>query len=332
MKNKKWKSFLLNEIFTTIQRGKRLTKNKQTPGDVPYISSTMTNNGTDGFIGNETGVRFFQDCLTIANSGSVGSVFYHDYRFIASDHATVLINPKLSKFHYLFLGTCLKMIKEKYSFNREISDKRIKTERITLPVKDDNTPDWDFMEEYIRGKFNQIKDTHKIPEFHEISDERELNDVEWRDFLVKDYFNMAKSRSVTHDELPLISAKKDNNGYKEVIKNPRNQFEKGTITWNKIGDGGAGLAYYHDYTFTMDSINVLALKSDIDISKYSAIFITRLLSQYFGIFRFGNTLSMNRFRRTKFMLPVKNNQPDFDFMEQYMKRIENRVMSRIGKL
>ncbi len=32
--------------------------------------------------------------------------------------------------------------------------------------------------------------------------------------------------------------------------------------------------------------------------------------------------------RAKIMLPVKNNKPDFDFMEQYMKRLENKVMQK----
>lgn len=75
LKSKNWRSFFLNEIFTTIQRGKRLTKANQLPGDMPYVSSTSFSNGIDGFIGNEKNVRKFSKCITIANSGSVGSVF-----------------------------------------------------------------------------------------------------------------------------------------------------------------------------------------------------------------------------------------------------------------
>ena len=44
----------------------------------------------DGFVGNEGSVRKFEDCITIANSGSVGSAFFHQYEFVASDHVTQL--------------------------------------------------------------------------------------------------------------------------------------------------------------------------------------------------------------------------------------------------
>jgi len=72
----------LTDIFETIKRGKRLKKSDHISGNIPYISSTKMNNGCDGFLGNQKGVRKFRNCLTIANSGSVGSVFYHDYQFI----------------------------------------------------------------------------------------------------------------------------------------------------------------------------------------------------------------------------------------------------------
>src|SRR5690606_235901 len=101
LSDRDWKSFFLSEIFTTIQRGKRLTKANQLKGTTPYISSTAITNGVDGFIGNKNGVRKFSNCITIANSGSVGSVFYHEYEFIASDHVTALINKDLNKNHYL---------------------------------------------------------------------------------------------------------------------------------------------------------------------------------------------------------------------------------------
>lgn len=74
-----WKPFLITEIFTEIQRGKRLKKADHTEGTVPYVSSTALNNGVDGFIGNEGSIRIFDDCITIANSGSVGSAFFHQY-------------------------------------------------------------------------------------------------------------------------------------------------------------------------------------------------------------------------------------------------------------
>ena len=113
-------------------------------------------NGCDAFLGNQKGVRKFRNCLTIANSGSVGSVFYHDYMFIASDHVTALVNSKLTKLQYLFIASSLSKIGEKYSFNREINDARIQREIIQLPVGINGQPDFDFMEQYMKRMENRI--------------------------------------------------------------------------------------------------------------------------------------------------------------------------------
>ena len=48
--NRVWKEFSLTEVFTEIQRGKRLKKDDHIHGNMPYVSSTASNNGIDGFV------------------------------------------------------------------------------------------------------------------------------------------------------------------------------------------------------------------------------------------------------------------------------------------
>ncbi len=141
----------MNEIFPEIQRGKRLKKEDHKKGDIPYVSSTAMNNGIDGFIGNKENVRVFKNCLTIANSGSVGATFYQPFTVVASDHVTKLENKEFNQFIYLFTSTVLKRLGEKYSFNREINDNRIQREKILLPITSEGLPDYVFMENYIKA-------------------------------------------------------------------------------------------------------------------------------------------------------------------------------------
>ncbi|MCT8555530.1 restriction endonuclease subunit S, partial [Glaesserella parasuis] len=150
LRNTEWREFSFSQVFVEIQRGKRLTKSNQQDGTTPYVSSTATNNGVDNFIDNSTNVRIFENCLTLANSGSVGSTFFHYYTFVASDHVTALILEKPNKYIYLFLSGIIKRLEEKYSFNREINDKRIQREKILLPVNEDGLPDWQFMENFMK--------------------------------------------------------------------------------------------------------------------------------------------------------------------------------------
>jgi len=152
-----WRIFKFGEIFKKIKRGRRLTKNNQTPGNKPYISSTAMNNGVDNFIANKDGVRCFDNCMTLANSGSVGTCFYHFYNFVASDHVTALEIDQGDKYIYLFMAAVIKQLKEKYSFNREINDTRIRKEKILLPVDKNGNPHWEYMR-----KFMQKLESEKI--------------------------------------------------------------------------------------------------------------------------------------------------------------------------
>ena len=157
MDNKReWKEFFFTDIFTDIKRGKRLKKADHKEGNMPYVSSTSLNNGIDGFVGNERNVRIFDECITLANSGSVGSAFFHQYKFVASDHVTKLKSKRMNRYAYLFMLPIINRLSEKYSFNREINDERIKREKFLLPVTADGTPDWQYMEEYMRQKEQAI--------------------------------------------------------------------------------------------------------------------------------------------------------------------------------
>ena len=141
----------MREVFDEIKRGKRLKTADHEPGSMPYVSSSAMNNGVDAFVGNDNCVRIFGDCLSLANSGSVGSCFYHAYHFVASDHVTHLKRDGLSPFQYLFLATmCVKQFAGKYNFNREITDSRIERENIRLPVTSGGKPDFAYMEAFGR--------------------------------------------------------------------------------------------------------------------------------------------------------------------------------------
>lgn len=150
LEEKEWKPFLVKDIFDKIKRGKRLTKDNQKTGIIPYVSSSALNNGVDNFISNSKSVRQFEKCLSLANSGSVGSCFYEPFRFVASDHVTHLKNEKRTKYQYLFEASLLNRLSEKYNFNREINDARISKEIILLPITLSGTPDYEYMEKYIK--------------------------------------------------------------------------------------------------------------------------------------------------------------------------------------
>lgn len=148
---KEWKHFRMPEIFGLIQRGKRLKNADHVPGIVPYVSSTANNNGVDDYIEATLGTRAFGDCISLANSGSVGTAFYEPFEYVASDHVTALKTEGMSKYVYLFLIATIEKQGSNFNFNREINDARIKNMQIMLPVDDAGEPDYAYMEQYAKN-------------------------------------------------------------------------------------------------------------------------------------------------------------------------------------
>ena len=99
--------------------------------------------------------------MTIANSGTVGSVFFHQYAFVASDHCHVLSlkddSVVLDEDLFVYLQPVLEAIKQHYNFGREINDRRLRREIIELPVLDDEKPDWEGMRQLARDLRSKVE-------------------------------------------------------------------------------------------------------------------------------------------------------------------------------
>ena len=151
LSKKQWKNYFIPYVFTYVKRGKRYKKADHISGKTPYVSSTANNNGVDAFIASTPKTRVFRDCISLANSGSVGIAFYEPFEFIASDHVTSLKRKNCSKFIYLFLISTIKMQSNNFNFNREINDNRINKMQIMLPAKENGQPDFEYMEQYAKN-------------------------------------------------------------------------------------------------------------------------------------------------------------------------------------
>jgi len=335
---KEWREFFISEIFMKIQRGKRLTKGNQQSGETPYVSSTAANNGVDNFIGNSKGVRTFENCLTLANSGSVGSTFFHHYTFVASDHVTALILEKPNKYIYLFLSGIIRRLEEKYSFNREINDKRIQREKILLPVNSDGLPDWQFMEDFIKQKEQKqiadLKDYYADKAVELMISTGSLKNTCWKSFFIggkegifqikatKSGIDKNKLKVAENGKTPYITRSDMDNGINLFVSDeqmPKYKKDDGNVI--TIGLDTQTVFYQKNSFWTGQNIQVL---SNDNLNYWVAMFIIPLLKIQMKKFAWGSTgATLGRLNRTRIMLPVNSDGlPDWQFMEDFMKQIE----------
>ncbi|UTB32702.1 MAG: restriction endonuclease subunit S [Methanobacterium sp. ERen5] len=141
----KWGEFLIENLFN-VNRGRRLIKKDRKNGKIAFYSATEYNNGVTDFISNPLFVEKNKILVTI-----FGDAFFAEEDFTASDDVTILGNNKLNKYNGLFVCEMIKNNKEKFKFGYKCFSERIKRQTILLPINEENNePDWDFMESYIR--------------------------------------------------------------------------------------------------------------------------------------------------------------------------------------
>ena len=145
-----WKWFELQEIFDIYTSSdKNYLESKD--GSVPYVSSTQFNNGVSTYVQSDTVQN--ENTITVARNGSVGSTFYHSYNYCASPDDVRIFSPKFNLNKYIGIFLCVLIEKEKYRFayGRKFGTKRMKITKIKLPITTNGTPNWQFMEDYIKS-------------------------------------------------------------------------------------------------------------------------------------------------------------------------------------
>ena len=326
-----WKTFRFTEVFQEIQRGKRLTKANQTDGPTPYISSTSENNGVDAFIGNETGIRKFEDVLTLANSGSVGCTFYKQFEFVASDHVTALKSDNADKYAYLFLSTVVKRLEEKYSFNREINDSRIKREKVILPADKEGNPNFQYMSDFVKKL--ELDKAQEVLEYIYIYIrmmnilEEKVCEISWKDFWIEDVCEIKSGIRLTkaNQEIglrPFVGASDSDNGVTAFVSNKNKSLDANVLGVNY--NGSVVENFYHPYeAIFSDDVKRLKWKDEIYGNKYTYLFLKQMILSQKIKYAYGYKFNGERMKRQKIMLPVaKTGLQDYDYMTSYIQKQE----------
>lgn len=159
----RWKEFKMSDLFI-IRNGKGITKEEIEiyPGTLTAVQSGEENNGCMGRIDKNYCVRMNYTmtelpCLTVARSGSAGFVSFQYAGCVVGDSAKILLLKEVharTPYVYLFLRTILMANQYKYTYGRKVTEQNYMSETILLPaqtVMHLQTPDWDYMEEYMRS-------------------------------------------------------------------------------------------------------------------------------------------------------------------------------------
>ena len=280
LNNKSWKEFFITDIAEIVS-GHDINTSEQINGNIPYISSSSTNNGIYNFIENENDT-LESHCISVNRTGSVGYAFAHPYSALYSNNCRKL-RPKINnKFVLLFIATQITAQREKYNYGYIMGSGRLQRQKILLPIDDKGEPDWAFMESYIRGIEEQLNELYldylEVPRAVDIEP---LENKSWREFLITDIADIVSGCDIYEDEriagnIPYIGASANNNGICHFVGNKNETLESNCISVNR--NGSVGYAFFHPYA-ALYSNDCRKIRPKVQ-NKFSSIFTKTVENRY----------------------------------------------------
>lgn len=322
-----WKEFRLGNLFSEMYKAEAHVKsdlecfNMFSHNTIKFISRTEMNNGCDCYVLNNdlTGI---EEGNAIAIGDTTATCFYQSERFICGDHMVICRAGWLNKYTALFVLSILKQEKYKYSYGRAFKMDLISSTVIKLPATADGSPDWDFMEQYIKSL------NHKPLTTQNSHPQHSLNIDSWQEFKVGDYFDVyLSSGDLKIDEcepgkIPLVSSGATNNGIVGYIDEKGDGkaqiFKTNSITVDMFCN-----AFYQNndyYAVSHGRVNILYPK--FKCNPLIGCFICSIINNERFKYSYGRAVYSAEISRMVIKLPTTlGNVPDWNYMENYIKSL-----------
>jgi len=138
-----WGEFTLNSLYGTASRGRRLKSVDRIDGHLPFVTAGETNEGISAWIGNDVQI-YSENTVTI---DMFGSAKYRNYQYGADDHVAVIHTEHIPKFATLYLTAAIHKSSHagQFDYSRNFYASDADDLIISLPIKADKTPDYDYM-------------------------------------------------------------------------------------------------------------------------------------------------------------------------------------------
>ena len=339
-----WKEYRVGDLFK-CQRGgvKKLQILKS--GKTPVVAAARSNQGIAGYY---DVIAPYTNQITISCNGvGCGSSFFHDYPFNVNGDAIVLQEKlEISNKAKLYIACIIDVFfTRKYSYEEKCSPIKAESEIILLPTDSNNQPDWGYMECYMNQCQKSV--SSNVTSINNLIEEKATGKIDtslWKKFHLYDENLFTIDSGTKLDKVKMtnnnpsvnfVGRANANNGVTDYIDEIEGlkPYEAGCLTIS-LGGEYLGSCFIQDKPFyTSQNVNVLIPKHPM--SDYCKRFIATMIFKE-GRLRYKAFIDeLNRHMRTDFsiLLPVTlANTPDWEYMEQYMKRIEERTKIALAHL
>lgn len=337
----KWGEFKYKEVFNRIEQGRRLKKDDQIDGTIPFVMSGTTNAGVVNYISNPV-ASFPKNAITI---DIFGNTFYRNYAFGAGDDTGVYWNDATaySSNAMLFFAVAMqKSMMGRFSYGKKLRSSQSEDFTMHLPVTDDGAIDFDFMESFIAeleaervAELSAYLTVSGLDNYELSRDEenalKNYQSLKWDTYNLEKLFGKStRGKRLKGDDriagmLPFVTAGEASEGISAYISNEVEVFEKNTTTIDMFGS-----AKYRNYIYGGD--DHIAVVHTENLPKYASIFVTTAIhkSSHNGQFDYGHNFYAKDADALYISLPVNEaGNPDYDKMAIIISAIHKLVIKDV---
>lgn len=255
---------------------------------------------------------------------------------------SVLQCDQMNRVNQLFIVAAIdKVIKRKYSYNNKATKIELKNTVISLPLKKDNSIDFEFMEKFILnieaeriGILNSYLQAAGLDDCSLTNKEKNalkrFGGLNWGEFSLEQLFGKStrgkrlKSADREVGSLPFVTAGETDEGVSAFVGNEVTVFPKSTITIDMFGS-----AKYRNFEYGGD--DHIAVVHTGKLPKYASVFVASAIhkSSCNGQFNYGKNFYAKDADVLNISLPVKDEKPDYRTMELVISAIHKLVVKDV---
>ena len=342
---KSWAEFKVGDLFE-IENGKYVDPKTLTIDDngSPYLRASIFNNGQD--VDKYTG-EGFKTKPNIISWGKQSPFFSYHTKACYTGQGIYWFKFDKGQNVAHFICTVLQRVGKNYNYQNCLTGAKLKHETIQLPVDQTGQPDWDYMEAFME-QINQQAQA-RLNEYKEgkleytTSDKIGYTPVDtksWAEFKVGDLFNVRPTKAYKlnrHDLIdngpnPVLANSSHNNGISGYTTLECTE-KGGFISFSDTTSGGDTMFYQPVPVVGYSHVQGM-FPIDVELNEYKAQYLISVIRAHLGgTWNYINKLTRKHMEKLKIQLPVDTNgQPDWNYMEAFMKQINQQAQAKLEKL
>ena len=351
-----YKKFKIGDLFEKVKCNtlpykagdlKQIQKSEET---IPVLTAGIENQGLAYYAPRKNATILKNVISVSANGANTGAMFYQPYEFtvLQDSYAIRYKFKELTENQYLFFVCLLqKVVRKNYDWSNKAGWEKIKKLDIAVPVKTNNNIDYDYMENYIEQLTNErMKEVdnqlsrYGLNDFNLTEDEKKLinSKINTREYRIGELFFVKGNPQLNKDsfefnvngEYPYFTRTVFNNGIAGYVNY---LDEEHKIKGNSIAVGMLGMQFFYmEKDFYAGQFTKTIYPKFDKFNENIALYFIALFNKKSDNFK---AVLVRDFEKTFLNdiieLPIRNDEIDFEYIEDFIKIQKKFVMAETIK-